>query len=366
MTPVERARRLLAVAGDNDADDNAARESAQALIDSLRDATPAEVAEALAVLGQAYALERPQSQALPLTLAGAIVERGADPGPLVAPTIAFLRRATPLALSFHRACTALVPDDVDDRDAAFRDAAQRQRTELAEAAKAWDGLEGLYAPMIALLGTSPEARAHARALASDLAEMRQYNTGASWLWPMVRVLDREPLLVIEPDTGLGLAGTMSGISSNFQLHVLLMDIFPRPGTRGAIAALADRLGLGPPRRVSRRAAGIARGTIADQSGEPVTGQWNLYAWTALQATGRLPHGHAADATTHWIWNEGVPADIPAFEDRRVVLLGPPPYARGFDSQREFLGLRADIAVERVLPPAEVKDWVERFARSRPS
>jgi hypothetical protein len=43
---------------------------------------------------------------------------------------------------------------------------------------------------------------------------------------------------------------------------------------------------------------------------------------------------------------------------------PPFHACEFASQREFLGLRADIEVERVLPAEEVNAWVERFSRSR--
>ena len=58
--------------------------------------------------------------------------------------------------------------------------------------------------------------------------------------------------------------------------------------------------------------------------------------------------HVHDLMTgsaYWIWNEGVPADIPTFEGTRVVLLGPPPYERSWNSVRRF----PDLAVDLHLP-----------------
>jgi len=178
--------------------------------------------------------------------------------------------------------------------------------------------------------------------------LHAHNAGASWLSPMLMVLDREPILVIEPSAGLGLVGRMSGVSSNVQLHMLLMDIFPQADARNS-------------RRISQKVADIMRGNVAEQQIDPpVTGHWNLHAWTALRGTGRLSRDHNESSISHWIWNEGLPADIPLFDRYRVVVLGPPSYARSFAAQREFLGLRADIEVERLLPPDEVDAWVRRF------
>jgi hypothetical protein len=359
--PIERARELLDLAGDRHADRHLVHGTMQAFADGVRDASAGEVGEALAVLGQAFALEHSPVQALVLTAAGAVVERGADAAPLVAPAIDFLRRATPLALTFHRTCAPQVASDADDPHEAFRRVAAQERATSPPAAAAWDALDDLYPPLIAILAASPAARAQGRALAADMAEMRQDHAGASWLWPMLMVLDKEPLLVIEPETGLGVVGTMSDISSNFELHVLLMDVFPQAGTVGSLRALATLVGLRKRRRVSQRARDIVRGVVADQGGEPVIGQWNLHAWTALQATGRLSQGHEEQATAHWIWNEGVPADIPEFEGHRVVLLGPPSYERNFDAQRRFAGLRPDIEVQRMLSADEVEAWVKRLS-----
>ena len=81
-------------------------------------------------------------------------------------------------------------------------------------------------------------------------------------------------VAIEPSTGTGITGTFSGISDNFQLHVLLMDTFPRHWWHG--------------RRVSRSAAAIARGEGPQQGGEIVTASWNLHTLHALRPDATLP------------------------------------------------------------------------------
>jgi hypothetical protein len=360
-----------------------ARQATQDVIDASEAADASDVRAALEILGAAYALARTEHLPLALTATGYLVERGADPTPLVAPGVEFLQRATPLAADFHDACVARIRADAEgdgddgdddddgdeedgedaedgdeneddeedeDEDETFRRVADQLRAEMPKAADAWEALEALYLPVIAVLAASPAARARSHSIAGKMADLREYNGGASWLASMLMVLDREPILAIEPDTGLGLIGTMSGISSNFQLHVLLMDVFPTSDA-------------GSGRRISQRAGDIVRGRIADQEDDaPMVGSWNLHAWTALQGTGRLSRDHDESSTDHWIWNEGVPADIPLFNDYRVVILGPASYARSFFAGREFRGLRADIEVERQLSPDEVSAWVRRFSQ----
>jgi hypothetical protein len=347
---VDRARKLLIVAADGDAAQETARRAAQDVIDASRGADATDVRAALEILGEAYSLPRTVHLPLALSVAGALVERGADATPLVAPVVEFLQRVTPLAADFHDACIAQVPDDADDEDEAFRQVAGRLRATMPQVAEAWDALEALYVPVIAVLAASPAARAQSRSIAAKMNHLNSHNAGASWLSPMLMVLDREPILVIEPAAGLGLVGTMSGISSNVQLHMLLMDIFPQPDALNG-------------RRISQKVADIMRGNVAEQQiDSPITGHWNLHAWTALRGTGRLSRDHNESSISHWIWNEGLPADIPLFDRYRVVVLGPPSYARSFAAQRDFLGLRADIEVERVLSPDEVDAWVRRFSQ----
>jgi hypothetical protein len=328
-----------------------AHRAAQDFIDASRTADASQIHAALEILSGAYSLPHTDHLPLALATAGSLVQRGADPTPLVAPVVEFLERVTPLAADFHEACIAQLPADVDDEDETFRQAADRQRSEMPQAAAAWGALEALYAPVIVVLAASPAARAQSRSIAPKMDHLREQNDGASWLAPMLMVLDREPILAIEPDTGLGFVGIISGISSNFQLHALLMDIFPQSDAR------SDR-------RISQKTADIVRGRIEDQQDDaPLVGHWNLHAWTALRGTAALPRDHEESSTSHWIWNEGVPADIPMFDGYRVVALGPASYARSFFAQREFLGLHADIEVERLLSADEVNAWIRRFSQS---
>jgi hypothetical protein len=72
------------------------------------------------------------------------------------------------------------------------------------------------------------------------------------------------------------------------------------------------------------------------------------------------------ASSHWIWNEGVPADIPPFEGERVVLLGPPPYPRSWTAGRRFPSMVGDLRVEHVLTRGEVRDLLGRITASLPA
>jgi hypothetical protein len=81
----------------------------------------------------------------------------------------------------------------------------------------------------------------------------------------------------------------------------------------------------------------------------------------LQPDGLLPTG--LDGSEHWIWGEGVPADIEAFQGSRVILLGPPPYPRDWAAERRFDGMHAEIEVMEKLPFDSVRDRLARIARS---
>jgi hypothetical protein len=145
---------------------------------------------------------------------------------------------------------------------------------------------------------------------------------------------------------------ISGISDNFQLHTLLAGALIGSPLRGWIKGQAP----------SGRAVAECRDARVDpQGGDNVTGAFNLWNWTGFQPGGSLPAGTGTDATAHWIWNEGCPADILPFEGRRVVLLGPPPFSRLWRAGRQFPGMTGELAVERKLDAATVSDWLHRLS-----
>jgi len=99
--------------------------------------------------------------------------------------------------------------------------------------------------------------------------------------------------------------------------------------------------------------------VCDQSAPTLTGAFNLWNWTGLQADGTLPKpGSASD---HWIWNEGVPADIVPFEGQRVVILGPPPYSRSWRGGLIFNGMIPELVVTEKLTKDEVRSWFRKLA-----
>lgn len=141
---------------------------------------------------------------------------------------------------------------------------------------------------------------------------------------------------------------MTGIVDNFQLHTLLIDVFPLEG-------------LFPRRRIAKQIVDVANGHGPQQARDTIIGTWNLYNWTAVQANLKLP---APDSSPHWIWGEGRPEDIPVFEGHRVVFLGPPSYTRSWRLQRTFLRLSAEIQRSRTLNKCEVTAWLQRMAAAK--
>jgi hypothetical protein len=114
------------------------------------------------------------------------------------------------------------------------------------------------------------------------------------------------------------------------------------------------------RRVPRRVADIARGNGPQQSSDTVTGIWNMYTWQAIAPGLALPDAGNRESTAFWIWNEGTPEDIPAFQGRRAVLLGPASYPRSWRSQRMFRSLQARLEIEHVLTKNEIGEWLQQM------
>jgi hypothetical protein len=212
---------------------------------------------------------------------------------------------------------------------------------------AWVALKQFWRPSVAVYCANSEARTNARALRDWVIRISDYHEAGHWLRLILSVLDNDPIIVIEPETSMGILGRISGIADNFQLNVLLMDMFPD----------ADRLSS---RRVSRQVSNVARGTGPQQTEDTVIGVWNLSTWRAIQSDLTLPDPEDFAANAHWIWNEGTPEDIPIFEGRRVVLLGPQSYARTWRAQRIFKILPAEFYIERSLTKDEINQSLRRM------
>jgi len=359
MDSVELARQFSEAALRPGATDKDLGPLAGPVIDSLHGPSDPAVQAVLGELALVIAEAPPDVMALTATMVGWMCERAVDPGPAAAPFVyrflatvdaahhLFVAVATRVEERLSRGMTARTPDG--ERDIyAEEDAA---RTELAptmpDQTAAWELLMALLPASSAIFGASREAKRAAQPALGKLQAMSQSHEAAGWFSEMLRVLDDEPYVAVEPATGRGIRGRMTGVADNFQLNVLIMDAFPR--------------GPSDPLRVSASAVDLALGRGPQEADETITGAWNLYEWPAIGRDASLPPAHGQVGTTHWIWNEGVPADIPAFGGERVIVLGPPTYVRTWRSQRAFAFLQARFTVEQTLTAEEVHDLVQSIA-----
>jgi hypothetical protein len=324
---------------------------------------------------------------------GSLVERGGDPAIAGPALLEKLRRINETAGDFYDRCRGLATAD-DALLAELRESAQANVEGATEKVKptpaelidehvagdGWQRLASRFGPvlfeehpssvlgymsqeffrmgLIAHLSRSKALRRAAQArpelLEGTLRCDQISGSHRSFLDTMLQVLDDESLFVLHVAQRKGFEARISGIADNFQLHTLLAGAVIGSPAEGLVAGEVP----------SPRAVAECRdATSGEQGGEPVTGAFNLCNWTALRPDGSLPEGQGQDASSHWIWNEGCPAEIVPFEGRRIVLLGTPPYSRHWSAGRQFPGMIGELTVERVLSAAVVDGWLNRLARA---
>jgi hypothetical protein len=218
--------------------------------------------------------------------------------------------------------------------------------------QSFHALEPFSLAAIAMLARSAEARKSSwsrTALRTSLDELGGQYGYAGFLWIMMQVLDDEPLVVIHPAQVKGYRVRISGLSDNFQLHTLLADALVGRFSSKWLRA----------RRPSASEVRIARDGPVREDAPPGRGSFNLWNWQGLTPNGTLSDPMSGSA--HWIWNEGVPADIVPFEGTRVVLLGPPPYDRSWNSIRKFPAMAGDLRLEHVMTADETREFLGRIA-----
>jgi hypothetical protein len=318
-------------------------------------ATPEESAAALAKLSEGLELPDTANAEIAARVLGAMIEAGHDPEPAREPMLACLRRILPLSNELAEVLRPQVgepPPGMSEYAAGkwvtrrANEALRRAAGKMPEASEAWERLQAIWPGAIALLSADPAGRAAGADLLDDIAGLQDVHEAAGWLTAMLNVVHEAPFVAIEPATGAGIVGRMSGIVDNFQLNVLLMEAVPWVGMR----------------RVSRAAAATARGEGPQQTKEHVEGYWDLFSYAALEPDGTLPEppdeeDAAADETM--IWDEGMPRHIPVLDGHHVILLAPTVYERSWRAQRMFANLPATLEHE-VLDEDAVAEWLTRI------
>ena len=350
---VPTARDLLAALGSNTWTDGRAERLIETFGQTMGRATAAESQEALALLASGLNSLDPEPAGVASRVVGAMIESGHDPQPARSAMLGALQQTLPVCSGMVDEARAEVGEPAEDLDLnddaidewladqhahALNEVAGRRPSAL----EAWQRLHEIWPGAIALLSVDPAARAEASDLAPVAENIEEVHEAAGWLRAMLTVLDEEPYVAIDPATRTGIVGRMSGIVENFQLNTLLMDEFPRDEPR-----------------VSKAAVAVARGNGPQQIDETVTGVWNLYSYGAL-----LPGGELAEATDRayadtWIWNEGMPSDIPVLDGHRVILLGPASMERSWPAQRMFLKLPARLTAE-LLDESALDEWLAKI------
>jgi hypothetical protein len=288
------------------------------------------------------------------TLCGYMIEKGEDPAPLEQPLTrhltALVNAAAPMGEIIQERLREREERELteEEEDEDEYELAGQWRDELKPAMPAADdavaAIEEFWRPAVALFSKSPQARLRARPLLEEgIGKLANIADGAHWLRMILGVLDREPVVIIEPDSHRGIIGRFSGVVDNFQLNVLIMDQFPKKLLQGA--------------RVSAEIAANARGEGDQEMEGQIRAAWNLHTYRSLGQDRQVTkEGHQ-----HWIWNEGTPEDIPVFAGHRVVLLGPPSYVRTWGAGRVFAHISASLDIQKTLTRAEVDEWLGNIA-----
>ncbi|WP_150239864.1 hypothetical protein [Nocardiopsis quinghaiensis] len=281
-------------------------------------------------------------------VAGALVEMGTDPGPT---GVEILHRAHTMgkgAIVFARAWERTGGGTPPDPDTITADAETRVATDLGpdapSATMCWWTIRrhGLAAKTML---SEPGVRAHLRRTPSLHAELVAIANQLSDLlteFDEVRALlhmtEATNALVMDRHSGRAFRVLFDGIGDNSQLHTLLADALIGPERQGLHGDPPD------PRWVT-----AFRDGPPDPQAQTVRGWWNLVAH---------------DGT--WVWNEGLPAQIPTIDGEHVLILDEQPYPRSWNAARRHPQVRGWLEVEAELDTEEAARWWERVAPAEPA
>ncbi|WP_019632659.1 hypothetical protein [Actinomadura atramentaria] len=268
-------------------------------------------------------------------ITGSWIERGATARGVDRPVLRRLLEAADLSTTFlltwSQAVDAPPPDPAQDSPSQeVFDVVAPALDDPASAMLAWFALEKLALAANTVLSSSRPLRASITGRedkARLVGGLERYCPVTGWVASLLRVLEDERVLVLDRATRRGWTVSLTGIGDNFQLHVLLAD------------ALAGRPGGMPGTPPPRDIAAYFRDTEAPEPPPTAHSEWNL-----------------VDAHGEWIYNEGVPADIPDVNGTRVVVLDPPSYPRAFPAGRKYPMMPGDVVLEGMHLPEDLAAW----------
>ena len=229
----------------------------------------------------------------------------------------------------------------------FHQAFASVKQEMPEDYFAWTELERIWPAAVTILSIESKARQGAQSLLKAAEKLSPHHIVDNELSLLLAVLDDEPVVIIEPATKRGVEGLMSGVATNEQLHVLVMELLLNAD------AHVD-YGL------TEEALAVAHGVGPQEVPCRVYLEWSMYIWKGLAPDKTLPESNDMSDKGLWIWDIDTPADIPTLNGHRIILLGEPHYARYWKGRRSFDLLRANIELTKELTSNEADEWLERI------
>lgn len=290
------------------------------------------------------------SQVLQLTI-GALVEAGAPPEAAWPAVSRELDAALAGAIRFAMACAQAAK--TPHVETALSKAGAKIAKKAPADASAWEALPSRCLAAVACLTRSAKVRAAARkhGLLETAYPLEDAVAEVGYLTQALRVLDDAELVVVHPELERGFRVRTHEIGSNAELFVLLAN-----------AVIGDpKKGFLPGDKFDPRAIAALTGDAVPPKGSALVAPFNFVAFTGLAADATLPEPSAIEE--HWIWFEGVPADIPELDGTRIVLLQEAPFPRMLPMERSFDALSPRVDVVEKIPAAGVRKLLARLAKT---
>ncbi|MFW9880440.1 MAG: hypothetical protein ACFFG0_45810 [Candidatus Thorarchaeota archaeon] len=291
------------------------------------------------------------------TALGAMVESGGNPMIAVKELLDKVEKIASLSMNFNNACFEAGVPRSDNPHAVI--ASVKKKIPLE--AEAWDTLERIYPPVVAMLSKSKEARKLVKTypeLLRLIFTLARNNKGAMWLAKMFAVLDDEEMLVFYPSLELGYRIITSGVADNYQLHLLLAGALIGVEKDGWIP------GIPPDPTLVSYVRDVHY--IGDARTE---GFFEMRNWRGLKPDGTLVQMFEAYNDVRFdyfcLWGEGPLIEIPPFDGIRVIFLDPPSrgkfkISRNFNARRVFPFMDAELKVIEKLSKETVRDYFKQI------
>jgi len=355
MIDLPRAVDGLVAAATSQVDPRALKGIVEKVLDGFEAAPEAEQSGALRKMGRALGkVDGRGAQILSLAL-GALVEGGA------APELAWPAIVSDLANLLERATTfasAVVKHSKDPHiDTAIERSGAVVAKKMPREAEAWKATPSRCLAAVACLTKSKKLRSRVLkdvALQEACWPLSDAVAEVGYLLQALRIVDDETILVLAPDARLGWRVEVDAMPSNAELYILLADALVGDPRKGRLAGK---------RPDAKAVAAIRAGTHPPKSAASAAVPFHLVSWTALEADGSLAPADSSE-TDHWIWMEGIPADIPPGPGKsRVVLVQDPPYARPVPVSPSFESLQPQVRIVAELSGAEVERELVKLSRA---